>query len=106
LIRVLELELDWVRGAEPKPASIGRLGGVAALWPAVPLWDCVPRVWCEHRPFGWGCCAVARCGTVFPVSGGGCDCAGGGVPMGLEAVPALCWCGEVSLRGVYIIIVL
>jgi len=39
------------------------------------LWDYVPRV----------------------CSGGG-GCAGGGVPLG--AVPALSWCGEVSL-GVY-----
>jgi len=44
------------------------------------LWDCVPR----------------DCG-------GGGGCAGGGVPLG--AVPALSWCGEVSLGGKHIIIV-
>ena len=38
------------------------------------MWDCVPRV-----------------------CGGGGGCAGGGVPLG--AMPALSWCGEVSLRG-------
>jgi len=43
------------------------------------LWDCVPRV-CD----------------------GGGGCAGGGVPLG--AVPALSWCGEVSLGGKHIII--
>ena len=43
------------------------------------LWDCVPRV-----------------------CGGGGGCAGGGVP--LRAVPALSWCGEVSLGGKHIII--
>jgi hypothetical protein len=43
------------------------------------LWDCVPRV-----------------------CGGGGDCASGGVP--LESVPALSWCGEVSLGGKHIII--
>ena len=43
------------------------------------LWDCLPRVY-----------------------GGGRGCAGGGVP--LEAVPALSWCGEVSLGGIRIII--
>jgi len=42
-------------------------------------WDCVPRV-----------------------CGGGGGCAGGGVPLG--AVPALSWCGEVSLGGIHIII--
>jgi len=42
------------------------------------LWDCVPRV----------------CG-----GGGG---AGGSVPLG--AVPALSWCGEVSLGGKHITI--
>ena len=44
---------------------------------------------------------LARCGTVFPVSmeGGGVGggCAGGGVPLG--AVPAMFWCGEVSLEA-------
>jgi len=30
---------------------------------------------------------LSRCGTVFPVSGGGGDgCAGGGVPLGAAAV--------------------
>jgi len=43
------------------------------------LWDCVPRV-----------------------CGGGGGCAGGGVPLG--AVPALSWCGEVSLGGILIIV--
>ena len=33
---------------------------------------------------------------------GGGGCAGGGVPLG--AVPALSWCGEVSLGGKHIII--
>jgi len=42
------------------------------------LWDCVPRV-----------------------CGGGGGCTGGGVPLG--AVPALLWCGEVSLGGKHII---
>jgi len=42
------------------------------------LWDCVPRV-----------------------CGGGGGCAGGGVPLGV--VPALSWCGEVSLEGILII---
>jgi len=46
----------------------GRLSGVGALW------DCVPHV-----------------------CGGGCGCAGGGVPLG--AVAVLSWCGEVSLGG-------
>ena len=42
------------------------------------LWDCAPRV-----------------------CGGGGGCAGVGVPLG--AVPALSWCGEVSLGGILII---
>ena len=44
------------------------------------LWGCVPRV-----------------------CGGKGGCAGGGVPLG--AVPALSWCGEVSLGGILIIII-
>jgi len=36
-------------------------------------------------------------GGVPRVCGGGGGCAGGGVPLG--AVPALSWCGEVSLGG-------
>ena len=43
------------------------------------LWDCVPRV-----------------------CGGEGGCAGGGVPLG--AVPALSWCGEVSLGRKHVII--
>ena len=50
-------------------------GGVG---PVGTLWDCVPRV-----------------------CGGGGGCVGGGVPMG--AVPALSWCGGVSLEGIHII---
>ena len=47
---------------------------------------------------------LARCGTVFPVSGGGRGgCPGGGVP--LRAVLVLSWCGEVSLGGILIIII-
>ena len=42
------------------------------------LWDCVSRV-----------------------CGGGGGCAGGGVPLG--TVPALSWCGDVSLGGIHII---
>jgi len=48
---------------------------------------------------------MARYGTVFPVfggGGGGVGCVGGGVS--LVAVPALCWCGEVSLGGEHMII--
>jgi len=45
------------------------------------LWDCVPRV------------------VV-----GGDGCAGGGVPLG--GVPVLSWCGEVSLGGRSITIIL
>ena len=37
---------------------------------------------------------------VSRVCGGGGGCAGGGVPLG--AVPALSWCGEVSLEGILI----
>jgi len=37
---------------------------------------------------------------VPPVCGGGGGCAGGGFPLG--DVPALSWCGEVILGGVYI----
>ena len=44
------------------------------------LWDCVPCV-----------------------CGGGGGGAGGGVPLG--AVPALSWCGEVSLGGIHIFII-
>ena len=44
----------------------------------------------------------ACCGTVFPVSVV-VGAAGGGVPLG--AVPALSWCGEVSLGGIHIIII-
>ena len=43
------------------------------------MWDSVPRV-----------------------CGGGVGCAGGGVPLG--AVPALSWCGAVSLGSKHIII--
>jgi len=50
------------------------------------------------RPFEWDW----RCETVFPVSAVVRDgCAGGGVLLG--AVPALFWCGEVSLAGKHII---
>jgi len=45
---------------------------------------------------------LALCGTVFPVSGGGGGCDGGGVPLG--AVPTLSMCGGVSLVGIHIII--
>jgi len=48
-----------------------------------------------------GCSGGALWDCVLRVCGGGGGCAGGGVP--LEAVPALSWCGEVSLGGKYII---
>jgi len=58
--------------------GLGPLSGVSIgrLSGVGALWDCVPRV-----------------------CGGGGGCAGGGVPLG--AVPALSWCGEVSLGGIH-----
>jgi len=50
----------------------------------------------EHRPCLSGIGALWD--YVLRVCGGGGGCAGGGVPLG--AVPALSWCGEVSLGGI------
>ena len=44
---------------------------------------------------GWGIGMIRRGGHGHDVCGGGGGCAGGGVPLG--AMPALSWCGEVSL---------
>jgi len=57
------------------PPSGVRIGRLSGVGA---LWDCAPRV-----------------------CGGGSGCAGGGVPLG--AMPALSWCGEVSLGGKHII---
>jgi len=61
--------------------SLGPLSGVSIsrLSRVGALWDCVLRL-----------------------CGGGGGCAGGGVPLG--DVLALSWCGEVSFRGILLII--
>jgi len=61
-------------GSRPKRLGPPLRVGIGRVSGVGALWDCVPRV-----------------------CGGGGGCASGGVPMG--AVPALSWCGEVSLGG-------
>ena len=61
--------------ADPGPGSTFGGDSIGRLSGVGALLDCVPRV-----------------------CGGGGGCAGGDVP--LEAVPALSWCGEVSLGGI------
>jgi len=58
-----------------------------------------PPFWGEHRPFEWAWRGVGLCSSCLWWWGRLC---GGGVP--LVAVPALSWCGKVSLGGKHIII--